>query len=173
MSCIYVLSCENNTFYIGRTTNVVKRFNAHRLGLGSMWTQANKPIAILELIDDGPFVELVTTLQYMYKYGLECVRGGPWCTLVLTTADIDTIHKLLASEGFQRSEQPVLVYPEEDTDTASNTGTTNGNAGKKWDSDQISKLVMHITDAMPVAEIAKRLQRTEGAIRARVANTCS
>lgn len=104
-SCIYILKLENECFYVGRTTDLVHRFNAHKAGTGAAWTKSHKPIGIIELQDDAPYKELTTTLEYMSKYGISKVRGGPWCTVSLISKEIDTIEYLMKSESFARSER--------------------------------------------------------------------
>jgi len=44
---VYVLLCENDTFYVGTTTDIRKRFGEHLNGQGARWTKNNKPIRIV------------------------------------------------------------------------------------------------------------------------------
>ena len=46
---VYILLCENNTYYTGYTTNLLKRFQAHVDGKGKCkYTRSFKPISIAQ-----------------------------------------------------------------------------------------------------------------------------
>ena len=79
MEQIYVLQLANKKYYVGKTTDVMKRFNEHKSGSGSAWTKLHAPKKILEcrpLINDHD--ENNVTKDYMKKYGIENVRGGAY-----------------------------------------------------------------------------------------------
>jgi putative endonuclease len=44
---VYILKCKNNYLYTGITTDLKKRFKAHREGKGAQFTARNKPTKIL------------------------------------------------------------------------------------------------------------------------------
>ena len=44
---IYVLLCNDGSFYTGATNNLDKRFLAHQSGKGAKYTRAHKPIKII------------------------------------------------------------------------------------------------------------------------------
>jgi len=44
--CVYALECENNTYYIGQTDDLMKRWNQHLLGTASDYTKRFKPVRI-------------------------------------------------------------------------------------------------------------------------------
>jgi len=44
---VYVLECENGSFYIGQTENLPKRWEEHITGKGANWTKAHKPVKII------------------------------------------------------------------------------------------------------------------------------
>jgi hypothetical protein len=161
MSCVYVLSCEHDKFYVGRTIDVLARFNAHKHGFGSMWCRAHPAKAIVELLSDLPFLELTTTLQYMSKFGIENVRGGPWCALTLSQGDMDTIQRFLHSEGFARkipTEEPEEERVEEPL-----------RKGKPWTPEEDAKLLTELAQSVALDTISSSHGRSEGAIRARAA----
>jgi len=84
MEQLYVLECSNNKYYIGKTTDVMRRYEEHKSGKGSAWTSKYKPLKLLECkplqsIHD----ENNTTKDYMKKYGVEHVRGGIYTQIVL------------------------------------------------------------------------------------------
>lgn len=47
MSCIYMLECEDGTYYTGYAENVEKRFEKHVKGKGAKYTKAHKPKCIV------------------------------------------------------------------------------------------------------------------------------
>jgi len=44
---VYVLLCEDNSFYTGFTDNPERRFLEHRKGKGGHYTSSHKPIKII------------------------------------------------------------------------------------------------------------------------------
>lgn len=178
MSCIYVIRCANQKYYVGRTIDVVSRFNAHARGLGSKWCAAHLPLdGIVELHPDAPFQELVITLKTMQKYGIENVRGGPWVTLCLSPSELETIAEMFRSEGFARK----VVLDLDDKGPSADKGPDKPDEdmheepvvlrkGRKWDTGEDADLLHSLQSARSLAEIAKKHQRTEGAIRSRLAH---
>ena len=84
MEQLYVLQLANKKYYVGKTTDVLKRFNEHKSGNGSAWTKLHAPKKILEcrpLINDHD--ENNVTKDYMKKYGIENVRGGAYTQTTL------------------------------------------------------------------------------------------
>ena len=46
---VYILLCENNTYYTGYTNNLAKRYQSHRNGTGKCkYTRSFKPITIAQ-----------------------------------------------------------------------------------------------------------------------------
>jgi HsdR family type I site-specific deoxyribonuclease len=43
----YVIRCNDDSFYIGQTDDLPRRWNEHRKGTGAQWTKAHKPIEIV------------------------------------------------------------------------------------------------------------------------------
>ena len=92
MVTIYVLKLKQNKYYVGKTTQPTFRLNDHFVGGGAAWTKIYKPISIYELIPDRPDSdEQIVTQEYMKKYGIDNVRGGPWCKISLTKYEKDMI----------------------------------------------------------------------------------
>jgi cellular nucleic acid-binding protein len=95
MEQLYVLQLANNKYYVGKTTDVIKRFNEHKSGTGSSWTKLHTPKKILEcrpLINDHDENNL--TKDYMKKYGVENVRGGAYTQTSLP----ETVKSVLNTE---------------------------------------------------------------------------
>jgi predicted GIY-YIG superfamily endonuclease len=79
MEQVYVLQLANNKYYVGKTTDVMKRFNEHKSGSGSAWTKLHTPKKILECRPlNNDHDENNLTKDYMKKYGIENVRGGAY-----------------------------------------------------------------------------------------------
>jgi len=96
MVTIYVLKLENNKYYVGKTTNPRIRLETHFSDLGSYWTKKYKPISIHELRPDKKDIdEQIVTQEYMKKYGIDNVRGGPWCKITLTEPEKDMIIQII------------------------------------------------------------------------------
>lgn len=76
---VYVLSCEHGKYYIGKTTNSLRRITNHFRGGATAWTSIYKPISVVEIIHDcDQFDEDKITKKYMAQYGIDNVRGGSY-----------------------------------------------------------------------------------------------
>ena len=85
---IYVLKLETNKYYVGKTVNPTYRLKYHFGENGSLWTRKYNPISIHELRPNRPATdEQIVTQEYMSKYGIENVRGGPWCKITLSEVE--------------------------------------------------------------------------------------
>jgi predicted GIY-YIG superfamily endonuclease len=95
MEQLYVLQLENGKYYVGKSKDVIKRFEQHKTGSGSIWTSKYKPIKIVEVRDlKDHHDENNTTKDYMKKYGIKNVRGGSY-----TQTDLpDDVEQLLQKE---------------------------------------------------------------------------
>lgn len=95
MSFVYVLKLENDKYYVGVSSDVDRRFKDHQSGTGSSWTSLHKPIKIIEVVEKrGQFDEDNKTKEYMIQYGIDNVRGGTYCTTILS----NEVKKLLNAE---------------------------------------------------------------------------
>ena len=82
---IYVIRCENEKYYIGKSANLENRILEHFIGNGSEWTKKYKPIEIIQTIENADdFDEDKYTKIYMSKYGIDNVRGGTYCQIKLS-----------------------------------------------------------------------------------------
>lgn len=85
MSSIYIIKLEDNKYYIGKSSNVERRFADHISGNGSAWTRKHRPIEIEKVIENiSIFDEDKFTKEYMALYGIDNVRGGSYVTLELS-----------------------------------------------------------------------------------------
>jgi cellular nucleic acid-binding protein len=82
MFFVYVLECENNKYYVGETMDIDARFIQHRYGgieaaSAAIWTTLNPPIKIIwKRKTNNRSLELIMTLEYMKRYGIQNVRGS-------------------------------------------------------------------------------------------------
>ena len=101
MVFIYALKLTGNKFYIGKTEDPQFRLETHfsQKG-GSAWTKKYSPIQIHEIIpNQSDYDEQRVTQEYMNKYGIDNVRGGPWCNINLTNGERGMIQKILNSSS--------------------------------------------------------------------------
>jgi len=90
---------HDNCWYVGTTANLKQRATQHFDGCGSAWTKLHEPIMIYEKhAITGPTDERETTLAYMKKYGIDNVRGGPWCECELQESTIDELNKMIDAD---------------------------------------------------------------------------
>jgi len=86
MISVYVLGLENNKFYVGKTTDVERRFSSHVQGnvRSAHWTRKHKPKCVIETFENADGLEEDrVTLMYMIRYGIDHVRGGPYVSCKL------------------------------------------------------------------------------------------
>lgn len=94
---VYILSLTNNKYYVGRTANVMKRYDEHVSGNGSVWTKLYQPIALLNVLDEtDQFSELNVTLLCMRDYQVENVRGSCFTQITLEDSEISIIQKMIS-----------------------------------------------------------------------------
>lgn len=89
---IYVLRLKCGRYYVGKSDNVMNRYEQHIKGSGSAWTRKYKPISIEKIIESvTSFEEDKVTKEYMSKYGIDKVRGGSYVELELSDFHIDAL----------------------------------------------------------------------------------
>lgn len=94
MTNIYVLRLEGHRYYIGKSDDVLNRYQQHINGYGSAWTRKYKPISLEKTIKSvSPFEEDKITKEYMSKYGIDKVRGGSYVELELSEIQKESIKK--------------------------------------------------------------------------------
>jgi predicted GIY-YIG superfamily endonuclease len=99
MPTIYVLLCEKNRYYVGKTQRpLTARIEEHFKQHGSEWTKKYRPIKVVEVIPDADqFDEDKHTKKYMKKYGIDKVRGGTYTQMELPEYSILALEKELCS----------------------------------------------------------------------------
>ena len=67
---LYLLECENGTYYAGITTDLGRRFAEHVFGIGARYTRANPPkrvIAVMEFPDRASASRAEATLKKLQR----------------------------------------------------------------------------------------------------------
>ena len=92
---IVILELENNCFFIGKTNDLLFNINKYNRNFND-FTIKNKPIKIHEFKENCNIYELDITVKiYMNKYGINNVRGGSYCDLILSKEQISILEKEL------------------------------------------------------------------------------
>ena len=94
MEQIYVIQCEKAKYYVGKTTDIMKRYKEHESGKGSAWTNKYKPLKLLEcnaMLTSHD--ENNITKDLMKKYGIENVRGGSYAQVNLPDDVISVLQR--------------------------------------------------------------------------------
>lgn len=96
---IYAHRLHDGKYYAGKSTNWKGRLEAHCNGTaGVEWTKLHRPLPGIEAIYAvfpmrTPQDENNLTKELMAKYGIENVRGGDYCSVVLTDEQIKLLEK--------------------------------------------------------------------------------
>lgn len=86
LSGVYVLGLENNRVYVGESEDILARINAH-MNANRGFTALNRPVGLLQVIPcehtiTRRSIEHSVTLQCMYIYGIDAVRGANYSQMV-------------------------------------------------------------------------------------------
>lgn len=82
---IYIIKCQHDKYYIGKSKNLENRILQHFQEIGSAWTGLHKPIEVVDTIKNADnFDEDKYTKIYMAKYGMDNVRGGSYVQISLS-----------------------------------------------------------------------------------------
>lgn len=95
---IYTLQLEGGKYYVGKSKNITNRILQHFSDQGSSWTKSYKPIKVLSQIPStDSFDEEKYTLLAMDRYGIDNVRGGSYCKLILSKHEIEKAQQIIYS----------------------------------------------------------------------------
>ena len=84
---IYILECEGGKYYVGRSAHPRERILSHFNKRGSEWTKLYKPKHIIRTFNGDAFDEEKHTLKTMETFGIDNVRGGSYCAIILSATD--------------------------------------------------------------------------------------
>lgn len=96
---LYVLELTGGKYYVGKTSDVKRRFEQHMRGSGAEWTRTYKPVRIIETRPiTSPHDENNVTKDLMKKHGIENVRGGAYTSVDMPEEQEDVLrHELRSS----------------------------------------------------------------------------
>ena len=82
---VYVLQLAGGFWYVGKTRRpVAERFAEHARGDGSEWTRLHAPVAVAQTLrSPDRFAEDTHVRELMLQHGIDRVRGGSFCRVVL------------------------------------------------------------------------------------------
>jgi hypothetical protein len=80
---VYILQLEDKCWYVGWTLYPQKRITQHFAKTGAKWTKTHHPMAVFALFVGDKKLEKQITLEMMKLFGIDNVRGGPWCQRTL------------------------------------------------------------------------------------------
>ena len=93
---IYVLKLQGGKYYVGKSQDVIGRYQQHMNGEGSSWTKKYKPISLLKCESGvSPFEEDKVVKEYMNTYGIDNVRGGSYSQLTLDNVQLEALTREL------------------------------------------------------------------------------
>lgn len=141
---VYVLRLEEGKWYIGSTTNMEKRYEQHKNGEGCDWTRKYPPKRIAALYSGCTlFDEDKCTKISMAKFGIENVRGGAYCSVILSRETIVHLERELIhssrkcycckKEGHLSSNCPDKAVPQRESKVFDTARQTKKNADKPKD----------------------------------------
>lgn len=91
---IYILRLQGGRFYVGKSNDVMKRYQEHIDGKGSSWTRKYKPVGVEKIIEKASaFDEDRYVKEYMSKHGFNKVRGGIYVQEELDEVQEDTLKR--------------------------------------------------------------------------------
>jgi predicted GIY-YIG superfamily endonuclease len=99
MPTVYVLQCEKNRYYVGKSDRPIEsRIREHFANNGSEFTRVYKPIRVIEVISNADVLdEDKYTKAYMIKHGIDRVRGGSYSMIELPDYKIQALRDELCT----------------------------------------------------------------------------
>lgn len=95
---VYILKLSNDKYYIGKSCNPPERIRQHFLLKTGKWIKTHNPLYVEKIVSDcNVFDEEKITLEYMYKYGIDNVRGGSFCNVNLTEEEVKYLKRQICS----------------------------------------------------------------------------
>ena len=94
---IYILKLTDGKYYVGRSDNPRQRIEEHKIGGASTWTDKYHYVKTLKIQKGDIYDEDKYTLMNMDFYGIENVRGGTFCQIILDDDDIKVIKRMIAN----------------------------------------------------------------------------
>ncbi len=91
---------QDDKYYVGCSSDVIRRYKQHQKGQGSSWTQLYPPVDLQSLHEVAPgrlpgFEEDAQVKSLMLIYGIDRVRGGSYSNVELTEAQLAELKQAL------------------------------------------------------------------------------
>lgn len=119
---VYVLKLVEDRYYIGRTSNILRRIKEHFTEGGAVYTKKYKPLKVIEVEEEKSSEdERIKTISVMEKYGWEKVRGACWCCIKIKKPDIEKNKKRNPKNkiriiNYENDDKIKLLYCDENKD---------------------------------------------------------
>lgn len=89
---VYALRLVGGRYYVGKSENVMHRYQQHLNGVGAAWTRKYAPLALDKTFENvSHFEEDKVTKEYMCKHGIDKVRGGSYVEVELSQFHIEAL----------------------------------------------------------------------------------
>lgn len=96
MTTIYILRLHGGNYYVGKTTDLKTRLQAHMERRACAWTTLHPVVSVEKIIEDAsPFEEDKQVMIYMDKCGIQKVRGGTYVSEVLSQEQLAVVRKTI------------------------------------------------------------------------------
>jgi len=96
MSLLFIIKCQQEKYYLGLSNSFVSIFFKHFNDIQNDWINIYKPIQILDIFQFKTLNDLdYYVLYYMYKYGIDNVRGGSFNKIVFDSISYNNILSLI------------------------------------------------------------------------------
>lgn len=143
---IYILELTNEKIYVGKTNSLSLTIADHLSHKGLQWTCENKPVKILEIIDNCDEFDVDKyTKKYMSKYGINKVRGGSYTDVVLDDATLFVLNKEIQTVQKQEAK--------DDIGTEIQKRLNQGVYKRKYQHDEILKIWYPMENTLKIQEV--------------------
>src|SRR5437016_6119888 len=158
---IYVLSLENNKYYIGKAINVYNRYVKHITGKGAKWTCLYKPIDIICVIKQKYMTDETNfTKLYMKKYGIDNVRGGAYCQVEFEPYQIKILNSEINDLNCDTLFENVYRAQSLESDIFDCNRAKEEKSGQIWTRKDITAVKEMFNDGLSIDIIAQNMGRS-------------
>ena len=117
---VYVLKCNHDKYYIGRTFNPDIRVDNNEitsLSKNLLWLKTYAPINVVEIIPNcDDYDEDKYTVKYMDMHGINNVRGGSFSSIVLNSDQINVLNQMTKKSDNFDNPNNIIECTDEDSE---------------------------------------------------------